>query len=127
MILIRYVSDLWAALISDAAVRKGTAEPTPLCLLFGQEHMHFMSRLASVPQQSEPPKRGTGRRKMIIRETDCLHEALFETWLRPDDTDSFRWDPREDVRYAPPPPPIRRSNKQRSTEPTALLLLAFPR
>ena len=96
----RYLSDLWAALISDGAIRKGTAEPTPLCLLFGQGHMHFMSRLASVPQQSEPPKRGPGRRKIVIRETDCLHEALFETWLRPDDTDSFRWDPHEDVRYA---------------------------
>ena len=42
----RYASDLWAALISDAAVRdknKGEeAEPTPLCLLFGQGHMHFL-------------------------------------------------------------------------------------
>ena len=50
----RYVADLWAALISDAVVRDrnkaNVAEPTPLCLLFGQGHMHFMSRLASVPQ-----------------------------------------------------------------------------
>ena len=100
----RYVADLWAALTSDAAIRdrnKGKeSEPTPLCLLFGQGHMHFMSRLASVPQESAPPARGTGRRKVTIGETDCLHEALYESWTRPDATFSFRWDPHEDVRYA---------------------------
>ena len=100
----RYVADLWAALTSDAAVRDkgkaGEAEPTPLCLLFGQGHMHFMSRLASVPKQSAPPARGTGRGKTTIGETDCLREALFEPWTRPDATFSFRWDPHEDVRYA---------------------------
>lgn len=100
----RHISDLWAALISDAAVRDKNkvqeAEPTPLCLLFGQGHMHFMSRLASVPQESAPPARGSGRKKITIRETDCLREALFKTWTRPDATFSFRWDPHEDVRYA---------------------------
>ena len=100
----RYTSDLWAALISDAAVRDKNkvqeAEPTPLCLLFGQGHMHFMSRLASVPQESAPPARGSGRKKITIRETDCLREALFKPWTRPDATFSFRWDPHEDVRYA---------------------------
>ena len=107
----RYAADLWAALTSDAAVRdRGKAqeaEPTPLCLLFGQGHMHFMSRLASVPQQSAPPARGTGRRKITIGESDCLHEALFEPWTRPDATFAFRWDPHEDVRYA-----------MRATDPT---------
>ena len=100
----RYVSDLWAALISDAVIRDKNkvqeAEPTPLCLLFGQGHMHFMSRLASVPQESAPPARGSGRKKITIRETDCLREALFKPWTRPDATFSFRWDPHEDVRYA---------------------------
>ena len=100
----RYAADLWAALTSDAAVRnKGKAqeaEPTPLCLLFGQGHMHFMSRLASVPQESTPPARGTGRSKTAVGEVDCLREALFEPWTRPDATSSFRWDPHEDVRYA---------------------------
>lgn len=100
----RYVSDLWAALISDAAVRNKNkvkqVEPTPLCLLSGQGHMHFMSRLAFVPRQSEPLARGAGRKKTGIRETDCLREALFEIWTRADDTFSFRWDPHEDVRYA---------------------------
>ena len=100
----RYVADLWAALTSDAAVRergKGTeAEPTPLCLLFGQGHMHFMSRLASVPKEPVPPRRGSGRDKTAVSEAGCLHEALFEPWARSDATFSFRWDPHEDVRYA---------------------------
>ena len=100
----RYTSDLWAALASDVAIRDKNktqeAEPTPLCLLFGQGHMHFMSRLASVPQQSAPPARGVGRKKITSGETDCLREALFEPWKRPDATFSFRWDPHEDVRYA---------------------------
>ena len=100
----RYTSDLWAALVSDAAIRDKNkaqeAEPTPLCLLFGQGHMHFMSRLASVPQESVPPARGAGRKKTCIGETDCLREALFEPWTRLDATFSFRWDPHEDVRYA---------------------------
>ena len=59
-----------------------------------------MSRLASVPRQSVPPRRGAGRKKTEIQEADCLREALFETWTRPDGTFSFRWDPHEDVRYA---------------------------
>ena len=100
----RYAADLWAALVSDAAVRARSkareAEPTPLCLLFGQGHMHFLSRLASVPRQSAPPARGTGRGKIAVGEVDCLREALFEAWTRPDATFSFRWDPHEDVRYA---------------------------
>lgn len=100
----RYTSDLWAALVNNAAVRdKGKrqeAEPTPLCLLFGQGYQHFMSRLASVPKESAPPARGVGRKKTSIDETTCLREALFKPWTRPDATFAFRWDPHEDVRYA---------------------------
>ena len=100
----RYTSDLWAALVSDAASRdknkKVEAEPTPLCLMSGQGWQFFMSRLASVPQQSAPPARGAGRGKAIVGDVDCLREALFEPWTRPDATFSFRWDPHEDVRYA---------------------------
>lgn len=97
----RYAADLWAALVSDAAVADdGHVERTPLCLMFGQGHQHFLSRLASVPQKKCPPDRGTGRKKSEISEMECLHEALFKPWQRPDDTPSFRWDPNEDVRYA---------------------------
>ena len=100
----RYTADLWAALISDAAVRDKKkareAEPTPLCLLFGQGHMHFLSRLASVPREAAPPPRGRRSAKTAISDSDCLREALFQPWARLDATSSFRWDPHEDVRYA---------------------------
>ena len=97
-----YVADLWAALVSDAAVSRDRkkAEPTPLCFMFGQGHQHFLERLASVPRRKAPPDRGKGRSKVTVPETDCLREALFASWKRPDDTQSFRWDPNEDVRYA---------------------------
>ena len=97
-----YAAMLWSALASDAALaRDGTrTEPTPLCLLFGQGHQHFLERLASVPRQKAPPARGKGRHKTEISEVDCLREALFAAWERPDRTPSFRWDPCEDVRHA---------------------------
>ena len=49
-----------------------------------------------MPQQKKPPGRG----KIAVSETDCLRESLFAPWKRPDATESFRWDPHEDVRYA---------------------------
>ena len=93
---------IWSALVSDAAVlRDGTRlEPTPLCLMFGQGHQHFLARLASVPRLKTPPARGRGRAKTVVSEEQALVEALFDQWRRPDATDSFRWDPKEDVRYA---------------------------
>ena len=100
----RYTADLWAALVSDAAIRDKNkdqeAEPTPLCLLFGQGHQHFLERLGSIPRETTPPARGRGRSRTVVSETECLGEALFSPWTRPDDTKSFRWDPHEDVRYA---------------------------
>lgn len=97
-----YTADLWSALVSDAAMSpdRKKAEPTPLCLMFGQGHQHFLARLASVPREKTPPDRGAGRRKVGVSEVDCLREALFAPWTRPDATQSFRWDPNEDVRYA---------------------------
>ena len=102
----RYFADLWAALVSDVAVRDQNkppvVEPTPLCLMFGQGHQHFLERLSAVPREPQPPERevGSGRSKGPISETTCLNDALFSAWTRPDATKSFRWDPHEDVRYA---------------------------
>jgi hypothetical protein len=92
---------LWAALTSDAALaRDGVrTEPTPLCLLFGQGHQHFLERLAAVPRLAAP-ERSEGRRRVVVTAEACIAEALFEPWTRPDATPSFRWDPHEDVRYA---------------------------
>ena len=97
-----YVTDLWAALFSDAAISRDgrKVEPTPLCLMFGQGHQHFLQRLAEVPRTKAPPGRGKGQGRIAVSEAECLGEALFAPWKRPDATWSFRWDPHEDVRYA---------------------------
>jgi hypothetical protein len=83
---------LVAALASDGAVRRKSrerrVEVTPLCLLLGQGHQHFLSRLTEMTQRNE--------------EDDEAHlqRALFETWRYEDRDESFRWDPIEDRRYA---------------------------
>ena len=97
----RYAADLWAALLSDAAVRtRGSAletEPTPLCLL-STGRTNFLSNLASVPRESSPP----ASRRTKVSAAECLGTALFQPWTRPDDATgrSFRWDPHEAVRHA---------------------------
>ena len=96
-----YPADLWAALVSDKA-KKSTreeVESTPLCLLFGQGHQFFLERLASVPRASLPKAR---QRRSAGESGDSqgLSKALFSRWHRQDRTESFRWDPVEDVRYA---------------------------
>lgn len=99
-------ADLLAALMSDAAVKEdrnpeaAPIDPTPLCLLFGQGHQHFLDRLAKVPAEPAPPPRGGRKAKIELTAAECLAEALFEPWRREDPTFSFRWDPEEDVRYA---------------------------
>lgn len=91
---------LWAALMSDAAGKDGVIEATPLCLLFGQGHQHFLDRLSGVPQMAAPPTRGRGNDAVQLTDSDTIVEALFQPWTRQDPTPSFRWDPGEDVRYA---------------------------
>ena len=89
--------------MSDAAIKDDKREPvapTPLCLLFGQGHQHFLERLAIVPREPAPPPRGKGRKAITLSASECLAEALFQPWRRDDATFSFRWDPEEDVRYA---------------------------
>lgn len=101
-----HAADLAAALLCDAAVkvtqgkRQDQVEATPLCLLFGQGHQHFLERLAAVPNMQAPPPRGRGKDSQAVSAEKALREALFETWTRQDPTFSFRWDPAEDVRYA---------------------------
>ena len=98
-----YTAGLWAAFVSDAAIARDgkKVEPTPLCFLFGQGHQHFLSRLASVPKETVPLKRGSAQKRSVSK-AECLGEALFAPWRRPDEAKerSFRWDPHEDVRYA---------------------------
>ena len=98
-----YRANLWASLVSDAARKHGRdhVEPTPLCLLHGGSHQHFLERLQRVPQTRTRPQKAVGPRRTPWSEQQCLRETLFSPWLRPDPiTCSFRWDPAEDVRYA---------------------------
>jgi len=102
----RNAADLLASLMSDAAVKEdknsdnAAIDPTPLCLLFGQGHQHFLERLVAVPLEPTPPPRGRGKKSVRLSAAECLNEALFAPWHRGDPTFSFRWDPEEDVRYA---------------------------
>jgi hypothetical protein len=99
----RVRADLFAALMTDAAVKddkKELIDPTALCLLFGQGHQHFLERLSRVPGEPTPPSRGKGKNATALSPAECLAEALFHPWHRKDSTFSFRWDPEEDVRYA---------------------------
>lgn len=83
-------SRLVAALASDAVKRRKSerVEPTPLCAMFGQGHQHFLSRLTGMAKRDHPAN------------ALDLARALFEPWRYEDATDSFRWDPIEDRRYA---------------------------
>lgn len=85
---------LVAALSSDGAVQETGEEviPTPLCLMLGQGHQHFLERLALVEREVELGS--------VQRARDSLLEALFQRWTYRDKTPSFRWDPWEDRRYA---------------------------
>lgn len=96
-------ADLLSALMHDAAIKDNkndSVDPTPLCLLFGQGHQHFLERLSAVPRLVAPPSRGRGKQAVQPTPAQTVGEALFETWQRQDLTPSFRWDPGEDVRYA---------------------------
>ena len=93
-------ADLWAALMSDVAEKDGRIEATPLCLLFGQGHQHFLDRLSLVSRTETPPRRGRGKTATHLTAAETMHEALFQPWSRQDPTPAFRWDPAEDVRYA---------------------------
>ena len=74
----RYTADLWAALVSDAAVRErnktAEAEPTPFCLMFGQGHQYFLERLSAVPRQ-RMPDRGPRRSPLSVSEAECLSDG----------------------------------------------------
>ncbi len=112
-----YAAALWAALVNDKARRpdRDTVEPTPLCLMFGQGHQHFLKRLALVPRTPTPGAEGQGKSHSPVSEIECLQNALFHPWQRRDLTESFRWDPVEDVRYAyRAEDPSNRSHKQRT-------------
>jgi hypothetical protein len=89
------------SLMSDGALRDNkTIRPTPFCLLFGQGHQHFLSRLADIPAGRLPAKLAKLRPPPDLKSPDFINAAVFAPWTRSDPTDGFRWDPAEDRRYA---------------------------
>lgn len=121
----RYAADLWAALVSDAATRdrdkKQEAEPTPLCLLFGQGHQHFLERLGSVPQERTPPARGTGRSKVAVTEEESSAKRCScrgNGWTRRSRSAGIRMRTCA-THSARPIRPTRRPRRPPSTAPTA--------
>lgn len=86
---------LLPSLASDgASAGKDEVGRTPLCLMFGSGHQHFLDRLAAVAATRQDPQA-----------VEALAGALFAPWRyerSAGDADglSFRWDPMEDRRHA---------------------------
>ncbi len=92
--------DLISALMSDGAVRDGKIRATPFCAMFGQGHQNFLERLEAVPKGLPPKELQNETTAQEFNSANKLEKALFEPWERRDRTQSFRWDPLEDRRYA---------------------------
>jgi len=93
--------DLLSGLMSDAAVKKeNTVRTTPFCAMFGQGHQHFLERLESIPTGIPPKELAKEMTQADLNGSPKIEEALFTNWNRRDRTQSFRWDPLEDRRYA---------------------------
>jgi hypothetical protein len=82
------------------AKREGGLYAAPLVMMFGQGHQHFLERLVAVPRGDLPSRLRRVKPRPNMRDPRKLAEALFEPWARKDDADGFRWDPKEDQRYA---------------------------
>jgi hypothetical protein len=94
-------SALFDALLSDGALKDdGRIWPTPLCFLFGQGHQHFLDRLSAVPTGRLPKTLEKTRKAPDLNDPQFIAATLFGPWTRSEATDSFRWDPIEDRRYA---------------------------
>jgi len=91
---------LASALCAERPLRKGEPRPAPLVMMFGQGHQNFLERLATVSRledlDEEHPKKSAIKKDGATK----IAEALFEPWKRTDETESLRWDPLDDQRYA---------------------------
>jgi hypothetical protein len=93
--------DLMSALMSDGALKDDAKVRAPvLCAMFGQGHQHFLERMKSVPRGTVPKEIAKKVTSKSLNSPAKLEQALFLPWNRSDATQSFRWDPAEDRRYA---------------------------
>jgi hypothetical protein len=86
--------------MSDAAFKDDKVRATPFCAMFGQGHQNFLERLDRVTKGVPPKELQKVTTAEELNSTDKLDAALFRDWERTDRTQSFRWDPVEDRRYA---------------------------
>lgn len=95
-------AQIWSAIISDGACKEsdGSAIATPLCAMFGSGHQHFLQRLGNVPRGLLPNNLKKMASAPDLNDVSYLKSALLEPWVSTDATESFRWDPTEDRRYA---------------------------
>ncbi|MEB2344209.1 MAG: hypothetical protein OZ948_05670 [Deltaproteobacteria bacterium] len=94
-------SGLAAALTAQRPHRRdGTLMPSPFVLMFGQGHQHFLERLVDVPLGVLPKRLQRRKPAPNLNDPARIADALFAPWRRDDETDAFRWDPKEDQRYA---------------------------
>jgi hypothetical protein len=70
---------------SVATNEQGDIEDTALRTMSGAGHQHFLKTMNDLASITTPEQ---------------IHNALFETWVYPDEKVGLRWDPSEDKRYA---------------------------
>jgi hypothetical protein len=82
----RFAADVFAALGSDMhPTNKGLMSDTALRTMSGAGHQHFLESMRALSEKIQ---------------IEHLESALFRSWLYEAELPSFRWDPKEDRRYA---------------------------
>lgn len=90
-----------AALTAECPAKQdGSVYPSQLVFMFGQGHQHFLERVVAAVRNVLPAKLRKSKAADDLVAAGKIAEALFQPWRRSDPTDSFRWDPADDQRYA---------------------------
>ena len=118
-------ADLVSAIAAELPLRHGNVVASQFVHLAGQQH--FLERLIDVPLQSPQSNQGRMSRE---RGPTKIVEALYQSWTHSDKSDSFRWDPADNQRYAlrfgDPSPEGAAKTVHGANRLAALGLLSFP-
>lgn len=98
----RYFADLYAALISDAALVRDETGTAPSPLTYPKvARVNFLEALKALSRSELPDSRNRARDpKYPKTAADCIRQALFQSWERLDRPAGLRWDPEEAKRHA---------------------------
>ena len=98
----RYVADLCAALISDAALDRDRTKAAPTPLAYPKvAKINFLQGLKTLSQAALPERKNRTRDPKYPKDAaECIAQALFAPWERPDRPAGLRWDPDEAKRHA---------------------------